>query len=266
MNAPGRASRHMRPARAALYIAVSMLLPLWQSGAIAADGGLPPPTVLPLRGTEIGAGTVLSAQARQLADWIAATGDHTGAPFIVVDKMRARVFVFDADARLRAHSAVLLGSALGDDSVPGIGTRPMAQILPAERTTPAGRFVAERGRNTQGEDIVWVDYDAAISMHRVRTGNALERRAERLATSTIDDNRISYGCINVPVRFYESFIQPIFALRSAVVYVLPDTKPVEEVFGLSRFVSTGFDAGSAVPAPVQRGNVLFGDSSTSRRR
>lgn len=266
MNAPARAARHSRPARAALHIAVSMLLlPLWQPGAVAADGTLAP-AVLPLRGDDIGAGMVLSAQARHLADWIAETGDHTGAPFIIVDKMRASVFVFDADARLRAHSAVLLGSALGDDSVPGIGTRPMAQILPAERTTPAGRFVAERGRNTQGEDIVWVDYDAAISMHRVRTGNALERRAERLATSTIDDNRISYGCINVPVTFYESFIQPVFALRSAVVYVLPDTKPVEAVFGIPRLASTGFDAGSTAPAPVQRGNALFGDSSRSRRR
>ena len=202
---------------------------------------------------------VTSIQARQLADWIAATGDHTGAPFIIVDKKRASVFVFDANARLRAQSAVLLGAALGDDSVPGIGTRPMAQILPAERTTPAGRFVAERGRNTQGEDVVWVDYDAAVSMHRVRTGNVVERRAERLATPTIDDNRISYGCINVPVAFYENFIQPIFAMRKAIVYVLPDDKPMEEVFGMSK-ARQGFDDNNAMTGPVPGGNGVFGDS------
>lgn len=129
---------------------------------------------------------------------------------------------------------LLLGAALGDLSVPGIGTRPMAQILPAERTTPAGRFVAERGQNPQGEDIVWIDYDAAVSMHRVRASKPAERRAERLATPTTADNRISYGCINVPVAFFENFVQPIFEQHKAIVHVLPDTLPMHEVFALAR--------------------------------
>lgn len=110
-----------------------------------------------------------------------------GAPFIFVDKKRASVLVFEVDARLRAHSAVLLGSALGDDSVPGIGTRPMAQILAAERTTPAGRFVAERAPNSEGEDVVWVGYAAAVSMHRVRTKNP--RRAAGRTPGVADDCR-----------------------------------------------------------------------------
>ena len=42
-------------------------------------------------------------------------------------------------------------------------------MLPEERTTPAGRFVAERGQNLRGEDVVWIDYDAAVLMHRVIT-------------------------------------------------------------------------------------------------
>jgi hypothetical protein len=63
---------------------------------------------------------------------------------------------------------VLLGLARGDVSVPGIGERKISDINPHERTTPAGRFISEPGRNLSGEDIVWVDYDAAVSMHRVR--------------------------------------------------------------------------------------------------
>jgi hypothetical protein len=267
MNGHARATHRPRPPWAALAIAAGILLiTALQPSVNAAEDGLPPPAVPPLHGAGTGAGTVLSPQARQLADWIALTGDHAGAPFIIVDKKRASVFVFEANARLRAHSAVLLGAALGDDSVPGIGTRPMAQILPAERTTPAGRFVAERGRNTQGEDVVWVDYDAAVSMHRVRTGNASERRAERLATPTIDDNRISYGCINVPVAFYESFIQPIFAASKAMVYVLPDTKPVQETFGMLQAAPTGVDATRPAPARMPDAKGLVGDSSGSVRK
>lgn len=171
-----------------------------------------------------------SAQARHLAHWVADSRDNVGAAFIVVDKQWARIHVFDAHAQLRSSSAVLLGAALGDESVPGIGTRPMAEVLPHERTTPAGRFVAERGRNLSGEDVIWVDYHAAVSMHRVRPTNAQEQRLQRLATPTADDNRISYGCINVPVAFYESTLLPLFKTQNAIVYVLPETKPAQHVF------------------------------------
>jgi hypothetical protein len=103
-------------------------------------------------------------------------------------------------------------------------------VAPFERTTPAGRFLAERGHNARGEDVVWVDYDAAVSMHRVITTNAAERRMERLATPSADDNRISYGCINVPAAFYERHVRPSFAVRNAVVYVLPDLRSLRQVF------------------------------------
>ena len=171
-----------------------------------------------------------SAEARHIADWVADSRDNGGTEFIVVDKAFARVYVFDANARLRGTSPVLLGAARGDESVPGIGTRPIADVLPHERTTPAGRFVAELGHNANGEDIVWIDYDAAVSMHRVRATNPKERRLQRLASPTVDDNRISYGCINVPVAFYDSTIRPVFAAQPAIVYVLPETGPAQQVF------------------------------------
>ncbi|MBA4742848.1 MAG: hypothetical protein H2060_09110 [Azoarcus sp.] len=172
-----------------------------------------------------------SADTLHVANWIADSGDNQGAPFIVVDKLHARAWVFGADARLRAVSPVLLGLAPGDYSVQGIGLRPMQDILPHERTTPAGRFVAEPGRNLNGEDIIWVDYDAAVSMHRVRPNNPAEKRLERLASPTPNDNRISYGCINVPVAFYETYVSPIFAKGRAIIYVLPDSRTVQAVFG-----------------------------------
>jgi hypothetical protein len=172
-----------------------------------------------------------SAEARHVADWIADSGDNAGADFILLDKRQAMLYVFDAEARLRDASPVLLGAARGDASTPGIGTRAIAEVQPHERTTPAGRFVAERGRNTLGEDVVWVDYDAAVSIHRVRATQPSERRLQRLASETIDDNRISYGCINVPVAFYETFVGPTVAQHRTIVYVLPETSPAQQLFG-----------------------------------
>jgi hypothetical protein len=188
------------------------------------------------------AGDEVSPDARRLAAWIARTNDHAGTNFVVIDKKFARIHVFSGEARLLGSSPVLLGGAQGDDTVPGIGERPIAQVLPEERTTPAGRFVAERGHNTRGEDVVWVSYLDAISIHRVLTTNPEERRLERLATPTPDDNRISYGCINVPVEFYETFVRRVFATHRAAVYILPEEKSLEQVFGVDGFrVSSGHE-------------------------
>jgi hypothetical protein len=139
--------------------------------------------------------------------------------------------VFEPSGRLKAASPELLGYAIGDDNAPGIGTKPLAQIRPEERTTPAGRFVAEVGMNARGEDVVWVDYDAAVSMHRVLTTNPAERRLERLATPTNEDNRVSYGCINLPKAFYEDVLAPTVKSAGAIIYVLPETRPMQQVFG-----------------------------------
>lgn len=170
------------------------------------------------------------APAQALRKWVLQTGDNENAPFIIIDKRRARLWLFGAAGQPLGQTPVLLGLAQGDVSVPGIGEREMKDIRTHERTTPAGRFPAEAGRNAAGEDIFWIDYDAAVSMHRVRASNPAERRLQRLATHTAADNRISYGCINVPASFYDRRIQPAFSSQRGVVYVLPETLPAQTLF------------------------------------
>ncbi len=168
---------------------------------------------------------------RRLANWIVGSSDHGGAPFFIVDKPRARLLVFNGRGRLEGASKVLLGLALGDVSAPGIGSRKLADIRPEERTTPAGRFLAERGHNLRGEGVVWVDYDAAVSMHRVLTSNPAERRLERLASDSVEDKRISSGCINVPAAFFDALVYPPVANGAKVIiYILPDEHPLLAVF------------------------------------
>lgn len=177
------------------------------------------------------AGEAASTDARYAAASVMASADNQGLPFVIVDKKDARIFVFDADGRLRGASAALLGLASGDRSVPGIGQRPVTQILPAERTTPAGRFLSQPGRNLQGEDVIWVNYSEGLAIHRLRPGNSQEQRRERLASATPSDNRISLGCVVVPVAFYEGVIAALLGKSHSVVYVLPETRPVQALFG-----------------------------------
>lgn len=174
---------------------------------------------------------VASQASRDLADWIVDSGDNRQKPFVIVDKTQAKTFVFNAAGQLRGAASVLLGLAIGDDSVPGIGDRKLSSIRPEERTTPAGRFVASLDRNLHGEEILWVDYEAGISMHRVITSNPKERRAQRLGSPSPLERRISYGCINVPVPFYNKVLSPAFTGTDGIVYVLPETRSALEVFG-----------------------------------
>jgi hypothetical protein len=211
---------------------LALLLPpaMHREPAPPAPVAPPAPQYTPHRLADFGS-IVPTPDVRQVANWAVYTHDYQNRNFIIVDKKDARVYVFDREGRLQSVAPVLLGSAIGDDTVPGIGDKPIAQVRPEERTTPAGRFVAEIGMNMRGEDVVWVDYDAAVSMHRVLTTNPSEHRLERLASPTNEDNRISYGCINLPRAFYENVVGPTVRTGGAIIYVLPETRTPQQVFG-----------------------------------
>jgi hypothetical protein len=176
-------------------------------------------------------GQAVSSEARRVAQWAADTGDAQRKPYAVVDKKDARLFVFAADGRLIGAAPALLGSAQGDLSA--LGPREPGALLPHERTTPAGRFESQPGRNLQAEAVVWVAYDEAVAIHRLRPAPAAERRPQRLASPTPDDNRITLGCIVVNEDFYDQVVAPTLGRQRGVVYVLPDA-PGDFVRELSR--------------------------------
>jgi hypothetical protein len=171
-----------------------------------------------------------SHSAARVARWVAASHDNGKYPYIIVDKQAARLFLFDADDKEIGDAPVLVGIAIGDDSSPGVGAKKLADIGTAERTTPAGRFFAKFGLAVGHERVLWVDYHDSVALHAVVTTNKKEHRLERINSPEIDDNRITFGCINVPTQFYLKDIRPLFQKAGGVVYVLPDVKPLEDVF------------------------------------
>jgi hypothetical protein len=173
-----------------------------------------------------------SAGVHYVAEWAIRSADNAALPFVIVDKVESRVYVFNAQGRLLGAASALVGLASGDESVPGIGDRKMSSIRPEERTTPAGRFVASMERSLHGDEILWVDYDAAIALHRVITTVPAERRLQRLASSAPADHRITYGCINVPVKFFDQVVLPAFKGRKGIVYILPERRTAGEMFGV----------------------------------
>lgn len=187
-----------------------------------------------------------SPDVQQLADWALRSGDHQRLPFIVVDKVNATAFAYDASGRLIRSTPVLLGIGIGDRFAPGVADMDMYKTQPWQRITPAGRFFAEEDLNLKGEKVLWVDYDTGIAIHKLPAKRTKQRRHERIVSPDPADHRITYGCINVPPAFYDQIVQPNFGANGGIVYVLPEKMPFKSVF-------KSFDAPIAASViPVQQ--------------
>lgn len=182
-----------------------------------------------------------AAESEYAAEWVRSTNDNRDRPYAIVDKLDARIYVYDAQGRLVGVSAVLLGQTPGDSAVPLDNRHPYSLPL-EERTTPAGRFDSQPGHNDKGDAVVWIDHSAALAIHRLRPAPAVQRREARLESPTPHDNRISLGCVIVPGAFYDGVIAPTLGRGRSVVYVLPESSPVRAMFG-PRFEPTAALAG-----------------------
>jgi hypothetical protein len=189
-----------------------------------------------------------SSDVKQVANWVSYTRNNQRKAFVIVDKKSAQVYVFNpAGKLLTGASPVLLGMAAGDNVLP-VGNKPISQLKDSEKTTPAGRFLAQPGRNNHGANIIWIDYRNSLSMHSMHSVSASERRADRMNTPEADDNRISNGCINVPPKFYSSIVWPTVRKYGAYVYVLPETRTPQQQFGAYDVTPLVAKAASARPA------------------
>lgn len=168
-------------------------------------------------------------QAARVLRWVTGAADNKGLPYVVLDKAAARIWLYDGKGKRIADAPVLIGIALGDDATPGVGAKSLAEIGPAEKTTPAGRFLAKFGVAAGKTRVLWVDYATSVALHTIPPGNPKEKRVDRMLSPDIADNRITFGCINVPKAFYAK-VGPLFRKKGGYAYILPDLKPPEDVF------------------------------------
>ena len=165
-----------------------------------------------------------------LARRILIAKDHRGLPFAIVDKRQATLAVYFGDGRLAGETVALLGQAVGDRLLPGIGERTQrGQLRSADMITPAGRFSSEPGRNLAGEAVVWIDYASAFSIHRLRPGPSKDRRARHLAAGSAGERRLSSGCVVVPPEFYDTVVRPVLGTGRGVVYVMAEEGPTQDL-------------------------------------
>ena len=172
-----------------------------------------------------------SEEVKRVARWVIDSGDNAHLPFLLIDKINAHVLVFSPAGQLLGATPALLGMASGDRML-APNDAPMSAMPPQVRITPAGRFVSRLAIDSHGKELLVLDYDASLSLHAVVKGTPKERRAERLKSPSPQDNRISFGCVNVPGEFYSKIVSPAFTKTKGIVYVLPETGPASAFFGI----------------------------------
>jgi hypothetical protein len=175
-------------------------------------------------------GQTVASDVHHIADWAVHSRDHKGLPFIIVDKVNAKAAAFDRTGRLIEVTPILLGMGVGDIFPSEVLNMNMLQTRPSQRVTPAGRYFAEEDLDIKGDNVLWVDYDKAIAIHKIPPKKTKQRRHERMASPNPAQHRITYGCINVPPGFYDRVVHAQFSSKGGIVYVLPDSTPLKAVF------------------------------------
>jgi hypothetical protein len=130
-----------------------------------------------------------SPDVERASRWIVDSRDHAGLPFVLVDKVRGRLFAFDSSGHLRASTWIM------PDAKPG--ERPSIQ-------PPSGRFVAPTWQSMRDDAIVWVRGAQVIALYE--------------STQTAP---AALASLRVPAAFYRDYLKPL-RRQASIAYVLPE--------------------------------------------
>lgn len=155
-------------------------------------------------------------------DW-ANLRDYLNSPVIIASKSDASLMVFIPEENIVYRTPALYGkmkSDAFDQTVYDANDKPLP-------ITPAGIFSSRKAYSTYLKSKITSFINGKnyiVAIHPVYNSNVSQYRVERLHSRTIDDNRITNGCINVPGSFYAKYIEP---LRDGTkVIVLPESRRV----------------------------------------
>ena len=182
-----------------------------------------------------------SATTAVLAAYVVGTNDNRGMPFILTDKPTATSYVFDAKGTLMAVGPTLMGAARYADVLPTSAlNKTVAQTTQAEKVTPAGRYEGKvEPSDAYGSSFRFIELgNSTISGHIAYTGTPSEKRPQRLSTPTVDDNFITYGCLNYGEKFYKDHIEVQFT-NGGIQYITPMVQTLEQTFpGITAYSPT----------------------------
>jgi len=151
-------------------------------------------------------------------------------PWLLTDKPNSRIYVIDEEGKEIADTTVCLGATKGE--------MPNTADLEGNRytettTTPAGKHtlgteitISKEDSILYGGKVISIDGtyyapNSTIAALHVVYPLELELREAAIRTPNPDDNRVSWGCINVPKAFWDKYIAP-YIHKGSTIYITPD--------------------------------------------
>lgn len=170
----------------------------------------------------------MSPLAQMVYENMAPVAKKSGKGFIVADKPMGMIHFFSPNGRLLVQDVSLYGADAGDVAQAG------------KKITAAGAFKLKLDRFVPGYagnmtlDLVGSeDVEGAVTaIHAAYLDEPAEKRLDRLASETPDDNKISNACINTTHETFVNKLKPnIEEFDGGMVFVLPDaTEKTAEMF------------------------------------
>ncbi len=145
--------------------------------------------------------------------------------FVIVDKPRAEMYIIGKDKKMIAQFPILLGKAKGENiNMADVDTDEPGPYA----TTPAGEYRIGQNRDSINQKsfklykgkIFSIYGTENLAMH-ITYPPELEKRTKALNTPSVEDNRLSWGCINVDEKNFDKYIQGKIS-ENAILFVTPD--------------------------------------------
>ena len=142
--------------------------------------------------------------------------------YVIVDKPSATLSIIGADKKLIGQMPVLLGQTRGE--TPNMSDPESDTAVQA--TTPAGKYTllrlaGEEDLITYKGKVFSLCGSDALALH-ITYPPEKEKRTEALNTPTSEDNRMSWGCINIDEKMWAKYIEGKIKDRGAYVFITPD--------------------------------------------
>jgi hypothetical protein len=168
---------------------------------------------------------------------------HPNKPIIIVDKQMGLTYVIDTNGVLAGKSASLTGKTKGDfRSEEAKKIASVEAISEKDKVTEAGMFDASIKNVPHYGNVITLQVfnNYSIAMHQTYLGAPAEQRQARLESATPEDNRISFGCINVSNEFMQDVVFKAIpkGLKNFPVVVIPESKSIQAFWPSEDFASS----------------------------
>lgn len=160
-------------------------------------------------------------------DSVMSSENKTIEPYVIADKPTATVFLFDSQNNIIAKFPALFGQAKGEAPNSADAN---SDIAGSGATTPAGSYKMSLGKNMKAQDlnlyhgkIFRIEGTSNLAFHITYPGELAER-TKALKTKTTEDNRMSWGCINISEENFDKYVTPYLSKDNQKLYITPDNQ------------------------------------------